>query len=239
MRTNNFVTIPRELPSLDVSLRARSRVLLPTTPVTVISTRLLQRREVSRLPRTPPGAAATLSCPACGRTFRRGQILTFSFCARAAHSARRRSFSRTAFTPTAATNRSRPRCSPPPCATTCCGNFCSLRPADVVLDLGCGSGRFCVWNLDSGAHFIGVDTGTFFASEVAREPRSRRRRAAEAALCRRQRDEGLCDRRARASVAGGARRDAWRNSIACWRQAVRCSSTRTCCSCRRLRRCSA
>ena len=42
-----------------------------------------------------------------------------------------------------------------------------LRPAsgDVVLDLGCGSGRFAVWNLDSGAHFVGVDTVTFFAAE--------------------------------------------------------------------------
>ena len=36
---------------------------------------------------------------------------------------------------------------------------------DVVLDLGCGSGRFAMWNLDSGAHFIGVDTVTFFAAE--------------------------------------------------------------------------
>ena len=42
-----------------------------------------------------------------------------------------------------------------------------LRPGsgDVVLDLGCGSGRFAMWNLDSGAHFIGVDTVTFFAAE--------------------------------------------------------------------------
>ena len=42
-----------------------------------------------------------------------------------------------------------------------------LNPAvgDVVLDLGCGSGRFAMWNLSSGAHFIGVDTGTFFAAE--------------------------------------------------------------------------
>ena len=42
-----------------------------------------------------------------------------------------------------------------------------LRPGagDVVLDLGCGSGRFAMWNLGSGAHFIGVDTGTFFAAE--------------------------------------------------------------------------
>ena len=43
-----------------------------------------------------------------------------------------------------------------------------LRPAagDVILDLGCGSGRFAVWNLNSGAHFVGVDTGTFFAAEA-------------------------------------------------------------------------
>jgi SAM-dependent methyltransferase len=39
-------------------------------------------------------------------------------------------------------------------------------PGDVVLDLGCGSGRYAVWNLDSGAHYIGVDTGTFFAVEA-------------------------------------------------------------------------
>lgn len=43
-----------------------------------------------------------------------------------------------------------------------------LKPSagDVVLDLGCGSGRFAVWNLPSGAHFVGVDTGTFFAAEA-------------------------------------------------------------------------
>ncbi len=37
---------------------------------------------------------------------------------------------------------------------------------DVILDLGCGSGRFSVWMLDSGAHLIGIDTGTFFAAEA-------------------------------------------------------------------------
>jgi len=36
---------------------------------------------------------------------------------------------------------------------------------DVVVDLGCGSGRFAIWNLDSGAHFVGIDTVTFFAAE--------------------------------------------------------------------------
>lgn len=43
--------------------------------------------------------------------------------------------------------------------------FLSPGAGDVVLDLGCGSGRFAMWNLGSGAHFIGVDTGTFFAAE--------------------------------------------------------------------------
>lgn len=43
--------------------------------------------------------------------------------------------------------------------------FLKPGPGDVVLDLGCGSGRFAMWNLDSGAHFIGVDAGTFFAAE--------------------------------------------------------------------------
>ena len=37
--------------------------------------------------------------------------------------------------------------------------FLQPGPGDVVLDLGCGSGRFAIWNLDSGAHFIGIDTG--------------------------------------------------------------------------------
>jgi ubiquinone/menaquinone biosynthesis C-methylase UbiE len=40
-----------------------------------------------------------------------------------------------------------------------------MEPGEVVLDLGCGSGRFCVWNLDSGAHVVGIDTGAFFAVE--------------------------------------------------------------------------
>ena len=44
--------------------------------------------------------------------------------------------------------------------------YLAMQPGDVVLDLGCGSGRFCVWSLDTGAHLIGADTGTFFASEA-------------------------------------------------------------------------
>ncbi len=44
--------------------------------------------------------------------------------------------------------------------------FLDMRSDDVVLDLGCGSGRFCVWSSDSRAHVVGIDTGTFFAREA-------------------------------------------------------------------------
>ncbi len=44
--------------------------------------------------------------------------------------------------------------------------FLAIQPEDVVLDLGCGSGRFCVWTLDADAHVIGIDTGNYFAREA-------------------------------------------------------------------------
>ncbi len=44
--------------------------------------------------------------------------------------------------------------------------FLDMGPEDIVLDLGCGSGRFCVWSSDSRAHVVGIDTGTFFAREA-------------------------------------------------------------------------
>lgn len=44
--------------------------------------------------------------------------------------------------------------------------FLDLHADDVVLDLGCGSGRFGLWCLQSRAQVIGLDTGTFFAAEA-------------------------------------------------------------------------
>lgn len=44
--------------------------------------------------------------------------------------------------------------------------FLAPSAGDMVLDLGCGSGRFAVWNLKSGAHIVGIDAGTFFAAEA-------------------------------------------------------------------------
>jgi SAM-dependent methyltransferase len=39
-------------------------------------------------------------------------------------------------------------------------------PEDVVLDLGCGSGRMVIWNRDLGAATIGVDVSPYFAREA-------------------------------------------------------------------------
>jgi SAM-dependent methyltransferase len=37
---------------------------------------------------------------------------------------------------------------------------------DVIVDLGCGSGRSLVWNLESGASMIGIDVAPYFAGEA-------------------------------------------------------------------------
>jgi SAM-dependent methyltransferase len=44
--------------------------------------------------------------------------------------------------------------------------FLSPGPGDVVIDLGCGSGRTLVWNLNAGAYQVGVDVSPFFAQEA-------------------------------------------------------------------------
>ena len=44
--------------------------------------------------------------------------------------------------------------------------FLQPGPGDVVIDLGCGSGRSLVWNHASGATLIGVDVAPYFAHEA-------------------------------------------------------------------------
>jgi SAM-dependent methyltransferase len=44
--------------------------------------------------------------------------------------------------------------------------FLRLAPGDLVIDLGCGSGRSMLWNAASGATFVGVDVSPFFAHEA-------------------------------------------------------------------------
>jgi SAM-dependent methyltransferase len=42
-------------------------------------------------------------------------------------------------------------------------------PSDLVIDLGCGSGRGLLWNRDWGARTVGVDIAPFFSAEARRE----------------------------------------------------------------------
>jgi ubiquinone/menaquinone biosynthesis C-methylase UbiE len=44
--------------------------------------------------------------------------------------------------------------------------FLELGAGDRVIDLGCGSGRSMLWNLASGATFVGADVSPFFAQEA-------------------------------------------------------------------------
>ena len=46
--------------------------------------------------------------------------------------------------------------------------FLALGPGDLVIDLGCGSGRSMLWNAPSGAAFTGADVSPFFAEEARR-----------------------------------------------------------------------
>jgi SAM-dependent methyltransferase len=45
-------------------------------------------------------------------------------------------------------------------------SFLRLSADDLVIDLGCGSGRALVWNQDAGAWRIGVDVAPYFAEEA-------------------------------------------------------------------------
>lgn len=44
--------------------------------------------------------------------------------------------------------------------------FLRPSPGDLVLDLGCGSGRTLLWNAASGAALIGIDVSPYFAAEA-------------------------------------------------------------------------
>ena len=47
--------------------------------------------------------------------------------------------------------------------------FLRPRPGDLVVDLGCGSGRALVWNRDLGAEMVGIDISPFFSEDARRD----------------------------------------------------------------------
>jgi SAM-dependent methyltransferase len=48
-------------------------------------------------------------------------------------------------------------------------SFLELTAGDLVIDLGCGSGRALLWNRDRGAETVGIDISPFFSEEARRE----------------------------------------------------------------------
>ena len=47
--------------------------------------------------------------------------------------------------------------------------FLALEPKDLVVDLGCGSGRALLWNRDRGVTAVGIDISPFFSSDARQE----------------------------------------------------------------------
>jgi SAM-dependent methyltransferase len=47
--------------------------------------------------------------------------------------------------------------------------FLRLSPGDLVVDLGCGSGRALLWNRESGADAIGIDISPYFSEDARRD----------------------------------------------------------------------
>lgn len=131
----------------------------------MISPRLLQLVRCPDCRGRLDGNPQALQCSACGRTFREG---TADFLVLRPSGA----FDETTkFLEDSFHADGRDETVSPPLLSAAVRNtmlrtFLDMQPNDVVLDLGCGSGRFCVWSLDSGAHLIGADTGTFFAREA-------------------------------------------------------------------------
>jgi len=48
-------------------------------------------------------------------------------------------------------------------------SFLAPTPADLVVDLGCGSGRALLWNKDWAAAAVGIDIAPFFSAEARRD----------------------------------------------------------------------
>ena len=162
---HNFVTIPRQLPGLAIAVLARSRVVLPAPAAAVISSRLLQIVRCPDCHGGSKGAASTLRLPGMRPIVSEG---TPDFLVLRPSDA----FGETTkFLDESFHSDGRDETVSPPLLSAAVRNtmlrkFLDMQPDDVVLDLGCGSGRFCVWSAETGAHLVGADTGTFFAREA-------------------------------------------------------------------------
>jgi SAM-dependent methyltransferase len=54
-------------------------------------------------------------------------------------------------------------------ATTCSARFLAPERHDIVVDLGCGSGRALLWNREWGSTNVGIDISPFFSADARRD----------------------------------------------------------------------
>ena len=112
------------------------------------------------------GSRAVLTCHSCGRAFASpdGTYLSLNTADRFAET--------TMFVDEAFHIDGRMEMVSPPLLTagvknTMLRRYLDMAPSDRVLDLGCGNGRFLMWQLDWGAHLIGVDVAPYFSVEAS------------------------------------------------------------------------
>lgn len=131
----------------------------------MISRRLLELVRCPDCHGTLEEAASDLQCQGCGRRFKRGSRDCLVLKPRDAFDETTR-FLEDSFHADGRDETVSPPLLSAGVRNTMLRQFLDMQPGDIVLDLGCGSGRFGVWSLESGAHVIGIDTGTFFAAEA-------------------------------------------------------------------------
>ena len=99
------------------------------------------------------------------------------------------------------TAKLRRRCSALRCATGCCASMLALGPGDRVLELGCGNGKFLLWNRELAGLERRPRPGAAVRRRRAARPRPGARRCPPAALPQPQLQQALVDRRAGAPGA--------------------------------------
>ena len=116
----------------------------------------------------PPGAGATYVCSACARQYRAepGEYLDMRPLQQFAE--------QTKYLDEALHADARhERVSPPLLGSKIRNDmlrtFLRLRPGDLVIDLGCGSGRALLWNRELGAAAVGIDISPYFSREARHE----------------------------------------------------------------------
>jgi SAM-dependent methyltransferase len=115
-----------------------------------------------------PLAAATLTCQGCGRTYR-APADAYLDLRPADQFAEQTKYLDEALHADARHERVSPPLLGSKIRNDMLREFLRPSPGDVIVDLGCGSGRALVWNRSLGAEAIGIDISPFFSEDARRD----------------------------------------------------------------------